>query len=167
MRGLKMKRLIKRLPIQDLLTSMLKNSIKTTFIAGVFYKYISERIRNGSVRCKFKNFSEEEFEKHKDILNNRLKCIEGKTQIVDSCKPGTYNDASSYSLIGALHIAKESIRETIKMCKIAKKQDAGHNEIYDAIIKDEKKCYKFVNKEENFPHPESQDDSLNVTRDSD
>jgi len=153
-RRAKMQKSIKKIPIQDLLASMLKDSINAAQTAGAFYRYIGEQIKNGLTRSKFIKFSDEESKKHKDVLNERLKleekgsCISG-SEGADSCK-----DTSSYSLIGALHLAKESVRKIIRICKKERKEDRDHHEIYDAIIKDEKRYYKALKKEEDFPRPE-------------
>ncbi len=146
-----MKKLIKKIPIQDLLASMLKDSINAMQTAGAFYRYIGEHIRNGLIRNKFIKFSDEESEKHKNVLNDRLKLTEKEYSQIDSDKPDTNKDASSYSLIGALHLARESVKRIIKMSKKERKQDKNHHEIYDEIIKDEKKYYKAIKKEEDFP----------------
>jgi len=153
-RRIKMKKSIKKIPIQDLLASMLKDSINAMQTAGAFYRYIGEQIRNGFIRSKFIKFSDEESKKHKNVLNDRLKLEEKKSYMPDSDAPNTCKDSSSYSLIGALHLAKESVRRIIKMSKKEKKKDMNHHEIYDEIIKDEKKYYKAIKKEEDFPRPE-------------
>jgi hypothetical protein len=148
-----MKKSIKNIPIQGLLTSMLKDSKKAMLSAGAFYSHIAQQIKNGFIRNKFTKFSEEESKKHKDALNDRLKLTENKSYISDPDEPDTCEDASSYSLIGALHRAKELARKIIKLSKEEKKKDRNHPEIYDEIIKDEKKYYKDLKKEESFPRP--------------
>ena len=149
-----MKRSIEINASQDLPTSMLKESIKAASTAGAFYKYIAEQIRNGFIRRKFIRFSDEESKKHANILNDRLTLSEDQARIPGQEKPDAYNDVSSYSLIGAFHVAKESARKIIMMCKGIKKKDVGHSEMYDEIIKDEKIYYKAVKMEENFPRSE-------------
>ena len=149
-----MKKSVKNIPIQNLLASMLKDSKQAMLSAGAFYSHIAQQIRNGFIRSKFTKFSEEELKKHKDTLNNRLKLTENKSCISDPDKSDTCEDTSHYSLIGALHRAKELARKIIKISKEEKKKDKNNPEIYDEIIKDEKKYCKALKKEENFPRPE-------------
>lgn len=149
-----MKKSVKNIPIQDLLALMLKDSKKVMVSAGAFYSYIAQQIRNGLIRSKFTKFSEEESKKHKDTISDRLKLTENKTCISSSDEPYICEDASGYSLIGALHRAKELAKRIIKISKAEKKKDRDHPEIYDEIIKDEKKYYKALKKEENFPRSE-------------
>lgn len=149
-----MKKSIKNIRVQNLLSSMLKDSIKITLTAGAFYRYIAGQIRNGFIRSKFTRFSEEESIKHRNRLSHRLEQAKDKSHVSEANKPDIYSDVSSYSLIGAIHVAKESVIGMIRMCKGVKKQDMGHRKIYDEIIKDEKKYYKALKKEEDFPRPE-------------
>jgi len=149
-----MRRLIKKIPIQDLLSSMLKDSINAMQTAGAFYRYIGEQIKNGFIRSKFIKFSDEESKKHSNALNDRLKLEEKGTYTPASDKSDTCKDSSSYSLIGALHLARESVKRIIRMSKKERKKDMNHHQIYDEIIKDERKYDKAIKKEENFPRPE-------------
>ncbi|MDP3790877.1 MAG: hypothetical protein Q8R38_02410 [Candidatus Omnitrophota bacterium] len=149
-----MKKSVKNIPIQNLLTSMLKDSKKAMLSAGAFYSYIAQQVRNGFIRSKFTKFSEEESKKHKDTINTRLKLTENKSYTSGPDEPDTCEDISSYSLIGALHRAKELAKRIIKMSKEEKKKDRNHPEVYNEIIKDEKKYCKALKKEEHFPRPE-------------
>lgn len=133
-----MKKSDKNISIQNMLASMLKDSKKAMLTAEASYRHIAEQIKNGFIRSKFTKFSDEESKKHKDALNDRLKLTENKSCIPGPDKPDTYKDTSSYSLIGALHLAKESVRKIIKLSKKEKKKDRNHHEIYNEIIKDEK-----------------------------
>ena len=145
---------IKKIPIQDLLASMLKDSISAVQTAGAFYRYIGEQIRNGFIRNKFIKFSEEESRKHKNILNDRLKEVGKEPLISAPDAPDANKETESYSLIGALHLAEEFARKIIKMSKKEMKKDKNHHQIYDEIIKDEKKYYKAIKKEEDYPRQE-------------
>ena len=148
-----MKKPAKNIPIQELLASMLKDSINAVQTAGAFYKYIGEHIRNGLIRSKFIKFSDEESKRHKNVLNDRLK-LEEEPPVPNPDAPDADKDTASYSLIGALHLAKESVKRIIKISKKEMKKDKDHHEIYDEIIKDEKKYYKAIKKEEDFPRSE-------------
>ncbi|MFH1189899.1 MAG: hypothetical protein V1682_04345 [Candidatus Omnitrophota bacterium] len=149
-----MKSPIKNIPIQALLTSMLKDSKKAMLSAGAFYSYIAQQIRNGFIRSKFTKFSNEESKKHKNTINDRLKLADNKSCISGPDEPDTCEDSSCYSLIGALHRAKELAKRIIRISKEEKKKDRDHPAMYDEIIKDEKKYYKALKKEEHFFRPQ-------------
>lgn len=149
-----MDKLINQVPIQHLLDSMLKDSIKAMLTAGLFYRYIGEQVKNGFIRSKFIRFSEEESKNHKKLLNDRLMLIDNNSCVSDSDEIDRCKEVASYSLIGALHIAKESVRNIIKMCKEERQKDGYNHDIYDGIIKDEKQYFKAIRKEEKFSRSE-------------
>ena len=137
------------------LVEMLQESIIAEQTAGDFYRYIAQKIKNGNIRNRFMRFSEEEAGKHKKLLNDRLKLITGQYYNSDLNKLDANIKVSSFSLIGALNMAKESERKAVEFYKQAAKKDAGHKEMYDQIIAEEKKHWAAIDKEKNF-HQEMQ-----------
>ncbi len=142
-----MKRLSKR---EEQFVNMLQESIIAEQAAGDFYMYIAQKIRNGRIRQMFMKFGKEEAQRHKELLNERLKSMTGESYVADLSKLDTNIKVSSFSLIGALKIAKESERQAIEFYEEAKKKDRGFRKVYDDIIRDERKHWSALDKERHF-----------------
>ena len=140
----------KALPEQYLIEK-LKEAIIAEKTAGAFYKYISEQIRNGRIRNRFRKMAEDEAERHKDLLNDRLKEITNQTFEPNLSKIDRTVEVSKFSLIGALKMAKESEADAIDFYKKAKSRDEKkHRKMYEEIIKDEKKHWRYLDNEKKF-----------------
>jgi len=140
---------MKRLSIEHLI-NMLQESIIAEQTASDFYVYIAQKIQNGNIKRMFIKFGKEEAEKHKKLLNERLKSVTGQDYAPDLSKLDTDIKVSSFSLIGALKIAKESERKAIEFYEEAKKKDKLFRKVYDEIISDEKRHWLAIDKEKRF-----------------
>ena len=145
-----MKRLFKEGRSEEYLIGMLQESIIAEQIAGDFYRYIAQKIKNGNIRRMFINFGDEEAEKHKKYLNDRLKLITGRVYTPDLNKLDTNIKVSSFSLIGALKMAKESEKKAMEFYEEAKKKDEEFRKVYDQIIAEEKKHWLAIDREKCF-----------------
>jgi rubrerythrin len=135
---------------KESLVKMLEESIIAEQTAGDFYRYIAKKIKNNNIRNRFIKFGDDESEKHKKLLNDRLKLITSQHYTPDFNKLDTEIKVSSFSLIGALNMAKESERKAIEFYKEASKKDTKHKKMYNEIIAEEKKHWTAIGQERHF-----------------
>jgi len=135
---------------EEYLVKMLQESIIAEQAAGDFYRYIAEKIKNGNIRNRFMKFADEEAEKHKKLLNDRLKLIIGQTYNPNLSELDTNIKVSCFSLIGALNMAKESERKAIEFYTEARRKDVKYRKTYDQIIAEEKKHWSAIDKEKYY-----------------
>ena len=145
-----MKNLSKKGMGRENIVNMLQESIIAEQTAGDFYRYIAKKIKNSKISNRFIKFGNEEAEKHKKLLNDRFKLITGQYYSPDLDKLDTNIKVSSFSLIGALNIAKESERKAMEFYRQASRRDTKHKEMYDEIIVEERKHWAAINKEKHF-----------------
>jgi len=142
---------------EQYLITELKEAIIAEKTAGAFYNYVSRCILRSKERDEFKKFAEEEAVEHKDLLNDRLKEITGNTFEPDLSKIDINIKASEFSLAGAFKMAKDSEWRAVKFYRRAKKRDkTEYRDMYDKILKDEKKHWSYLNKERKFARKQTQ-----------
>lgn len=148
----------------------LRNAISAEQTAGDFFRYISEQIRNGRTKNRFKQFADEETKINKRILQTRLREIVGNAYKNNHHRLDIFGFSFSvktewFSLFGALEIAKELEEMVMKYCKEAEFMDKfEYKRMYDDIIKSERKHCETIKKEEKFIHDKEYYTDLNPLR---
>lgn len=129
---------------------MLQESIMAEQIVGECYRFIAEKVKNGRIKDKFNKFADEDSEKHKKLLNDVLKSITGQYYTPDLSNLEPPVRVSSFSLIGALNMAKASENRAMIFYKKIRKKDKDRREIYDRIIKEDQEHWSAIDKEKRF-----------------
>lgn len=158
-----MKRLFKKsgLP-EDYLTKGLKEAIAAEQIACDFYRYISEKIKNGRIRYQFRHFADDEVKTHKELLQRRLKQIIGYDYNPDPAEFTMPADPQEFSLIGALEMAEETKIKIVEFYKKAENNDKlEFRKMYEDMIKAQKKHRKAIKRERKFVQAQEYHRDLN------
>ena len=136
---------------EDHLAKGLKEAIAAEQISEIFYRYISEMIKNGHIRNRFKRFADDEAKTHKELLQRRLREIVGYDYNPDPAELHIPIEPQGFSLIGALGIVGESKERAVKFYKKARDKDRlEYRKMYEGIIKAEKKHWGAINREKRF-----------------
>ncbi len=117
----------------------LKKAIFAEKVAGSFYSYLGEHISNSYIRASFKQFAEDEAQRHKNLLQQRLHDLTGQTYESDLEKMEASVRRSTFSLLAAAKMAKDAESRAIAFYRQAKKNDKEYRALYKEIIRDEKR----------------------------
>ncbi|PIU40957.1 MAG: hypothetical protein COS99_07785 [Candidatus Omnitrophica bacterium CG07_land_8_20_14_0_80_42_15] len=146
----------KQLP-EKYLIAKLKEAIKAEKIAGCFYGYISDSIKDNRIKDKFKSFAKEEAVEHKNLLNERLRLLTGKMYDPDVSRLDSDIKSNRFSIICALRKAKSSEKKAIKFYEKAKTQDSDkYRAMYEDILENEKNHWLYLDQEMIFIKKETQ-----------
>ncbi|MFH1593349.1 MAG: ferritin-like domain-containing protein [Candidatus Omnitrophota bacterium] len=137
----------KGLPEEQLI-KQLKEAITGEEVAGKFYKYLSKYILKRDMRNEFEKMAYEEAVWHKNLLNGRLIEIIGHTYEPNISKLDIEVEVNKFSLVDAFIMAKDAESMAVEFYKLAKNQDKSqHRKMYDNLIQDEKRHWKYLDKE--------------------
>jgi len=128
------------------LVSNLQLSILSEQIAADFYRYFAGITKDPAVKKTFTKFAKVEAQRHKKLLNHRLKILTGRYYRPNLDSLNTRVRVSKFSLIGALKMAKEAERRAINFYRNATKKDMGYSEKYNTLVKEEKQHWAIIDK---------------------
>ena len=133
---------------EQALISNLKEAIIAEKTAEYFYRCICHSLKNCRIRNRIKEMAEDEEKPNHKILQERFKKIVEDTDNLKSLRPDVENKPCQFSSEVLLKMAKDSEGEAIKFYNRAKRQDATkYRKVYDSIIIDEKKHWRYLKKE--------------------
>ena len=138
-------------PDENYLTKEIKAAISQEQILANSYRYISEKVKNGRIKSRFRQFADEGSNNNIELLMARLKQILEYEYDSPLVKPGLPTQPNAFSLIGTLGLAEESEKKNIKIYKeLIFIDKPEYKKMYKGLIKNIGRRLRAINKEKRF-----------------